>query len=246
MPKVMIITGASRGIGAAIARKAGAAGYAVAVNYATNRMEAEAVVSSIVENGARAVAVRADVSDPAEVDRLFAEVDAALGPVDVLVSNAGILGGISPIEETTAELLTAVFAANVFSVFYCAREAVKRMSGRPDGGVILNISSTAARTGGMPNEAHYASTKGAVDSFTLALSKELAGRNIRVNALRPGVISTTMHDPHGGAATIAKVAPTIPLGRAGTVDDVAETALWLVSDAAAYVHGALIDVSGGR
>jgi NAD(P)-dependent dehydrogenase (short-subunit alcohol dehydrogenase family) len=244
--KVMIVTGGSRGIGAAIARLAAATGFAVAVNFARDADAASKTVSTIIAAGGSALAVQADVSRAQDVTRLFATVDAELGTVDVLVNNAGIVGGVVPIEDVEPEFLLHVYSTNVLSTFLCSREAVRRMSSRPEGGVIVNMSSAAARHGGMPGEAHYASSKGAIDSFTIALAKEVAGRNIRVNALRPGVIDTPLHEIHGGAATIAAVAKSIPLGRAGTVEEVACAALWLATDASSYVHGSLIDVTGGR
>lgn len=248
MQRVMIVTGSSRGIGAAIARLAAARGYAVAVNYASSRDEAEALVREIESGGGRAAAVGADVAQSDEAGRLFSEVDRLLGPPDVLVNNAGIVGGVVPIEESDEPLVASVFAANVFSLFYCAREAVRRMSLRHGGkgGVIVNMSSAAARHGGLPKEIHYASSKGAVDSFTVGLAREVAGCGIRVNALRPGLIETALHDVHGGQSILDAVAPSIPLGRPGTAQEVAEATLWLASDASSYVHGALIDVSGGR
>jgi NAD(P)-dependent dehydrogenase (short-subunit alcohol dehydrogenase family) len=190
----------------------------------------------------------ADVSRSEEVARLFAEVDREFGVTDVLVNNAGVIGAPTPIEAASATHLTEVFAANVLSTFFCCREATLRMSRRLGGrgGAIINMSSAAARHGGLPNEAHYAASKGAIDSLTLALAKELGPQGIRVNAVRPGLIDTAIHDAHGGRATIDALAPGLPLGRAGTADEVAHSVMWLASSAAAYVHGALLDVSGGR
>jgi NAD(P)-dependent dehydrogenase (short-subunit alcohol dehydrogenase family) len=248
MAKTMLVTGASRGIGAAVARLAAARGYQVAVNYHRSEGAANEVVAAIKEAGGTAVAIRADVARPDEVARLFAETEAALGTPDVLVNNAGIIGGVREIENVDEALLSDVFAANVFSAFYCASEAVKRMSTRHGGkgGVILNLSSAAARHGGLPQESHYAASKGAIDSFTVGLAKEVGKCGIRVNALRPGLITTEMHDAHGGVAKIAELAPSVPIGRAGTVEEIAEAVLWLASDGASYVHGAILDVSGGR
>jgi NAD(P)-dependent dehydrogenase (short-subunit alcohol dehydrogenase family) len=223
--KTMVITGAGRGIGAALARLAAQRGYAVAVNYARNAAAADALVDAITAAGGEAVAIQADVSQQAGAAHLFEQVDKRLGRVDVLVNNAGIVGRTALIGE-----------------------AVKRMSTRHGGpgGVIVNLSSAAARHGGFPKEIAYASSKGAVDAFTLGLAKEVARDGIRVNALRPGIIETTMHDAHGGQATIDAVGATVPIGRAGVPDEVAEAVLWLASPASSYVHGALIDVSGGR
>jgi NAD(P)-dependent dehydrogenase (short-subunit alcohol dehydrogenase family) len=249
MNKVMVITGASRGIGEAIAwRAATQSGYAVCVNYRSGRQEAEALVARIQAAGGHAVAIAADVSQSADAARLFEEVDRTLGTPAVLVNNAGIIGGLRAIEEVDEPLLANVFATNVYSMFYCCREMVRRSSTRHGGagGVIVNMSSAASRHGGMPNESFYAASKGATDSFTLALAKEVGKQGIRVNAVRPGVIVTSMHDLHGGKTLIDSVGPTVPIGRAGEVDEVAQTVLWLASDASSYVHGALIDVSGGR
>jgi NAD(P)-dependent dehydrogenase (short-subunit alcohol dehydrogenase family) len=246
--KTMVITGAGRGIGAALARMAAQRGYAVAVNYARNAAAADALVQEIHAAGGEAVAIQADVSQPAGAAHLFEQVDERLGRVDVLVNNAGIVGRTALIDDMDPAALAEVFATNVFSYFYSAGEAVKRMSTRHGGpgGVIVNLSSAAARHGGFPKEIAYASSKGAVDAFTLGLAKEVARDGIRVNALRPGIIETTMHDAHGGQATIDAVGATVPIGRAGVPDEVAEAVLWLASPASSYVHGALIDVSGGR
>jgi len=248
LSEVFVVTGASRGIGAAIALQAACEGYAVAVNYNRSAEAAEAVVAQIRGAGGQAQAFAADVSTSEGARRLFAEVDEALGRVQVLVNNAGIIGGVVPIEEIDESTLAHAFEANVYSAFYCAREAVRRMARKHGGagGVIVNMSSAAARHGGMPNEAHYAASKGALDSFTLALAKEQGAQGIRVNALRPGVIATEIHEAHGGQALVDKVAPTIPLGRAGTAQEVAHAVLWLASARSAYVHGAVIDISGGR
>lgn len=248
MAKVMLVTGASRGIGAAIALAAGKAGYAVAVNYASSGADAEKVVAAITAAGGKAVAIRADVGREDEVMRLFAEVDAKLGTIDSLVNNAGIVGRQSRADAMPAELLQRVFAANVFSVFYCNREAIKRMSTKHGGkgGTIVTISSAAARHGGLPDETHYAASKGALDSMTIGLAKEVGKEGVRVNAVRPGLILTSIHQAHGGDAMLAQMGPTVPIGRAGRPEEVADTVLWLASDASSYVHGALIDVGGGR
>ncbi len=246
--KVMLVTGASRGIGAAIARAAGVAGYRVGINYQRSEATALQVVADIHAAGGEAVALQADVSRLSELVRLFEELDRRLGTLDVLVSNAGILASfrVDALDEAT---LAAVFQANVFSSFYAAREAVRRMStahgGR--GGAIVNLSSVAARLGGLSGGAAYAASKAAIDTFTLALAKEVGREGIRVNALRPGLISTDIHNLHGGIEQMQKMAAGVaPMGRAGSADEVAQAALWLASDAASYVHGSVIDVAGGR
>ena len=243
--RVLLVTGGSRGIGAAIATLAGAAGYRVAVNYLSNAKAAERVVGAIKGAGGDAVALQADVGDDAQVKRLFAEIDAKLGRIDVLVNNAGILGN-KRVEEMDAETLEGIFRANVFSMYFCAREAVRRMSTKHGGkgGVIVNMSSVASRLGGLAGGTHYAATKGAVDTFSLALAKEVGAEGIRVNAIRPGLIETDIHDMHGGIDPA--LAKAVPLGRSGLAEEVARAALWLASDESSYVHGAVIDVSGGR
>jgi len=248
MKGVMVVTGASRGIGAAVALAAARGGYLVAVNYATSGDAAEETVATIRDEGGQGIALKADVSRQVEVARLFEEVDRQLGRVNVLVNNAGIIGDQCPVAAIDEERLLRTFGINVFGVFYCAREAVRRMSTKHGGagGVIVNVSSAAARHGGLPREAHYAASKGAIDSFTIALAKEVGQEGIRVNAVRPGLIATEIHAAHGGEATVAAAAPTIPLGRAGRVEEVAEAVMWLASPNASYVHGAVMDVSGGR
>jgi len=243
--KVMLVTGGGRGIGAAIATLAGAAGYKVAVNYLRNAEAAERIVAAIHAAGGEAAALRADVGDDAQVRALFAEIDATLGRVDVLVNNAGILGK-RRVDEMDEETLSTMFRANVFSMYFCAREAVRRMSTKHGGhgGAIVNLSSVASRLGGLAGGSHYAATKGAIDTFTLALAKEVGPEGIRVNAIRPGLIETEMHDVHGGIDPA--LAKAVPLGRAGHAEEVARVAVWLASEEASYVHGALIDVAGGR
>ena len=241
----MLVTGGSRGIGASIATLAAAAGYTVAVNYLKSAAAAEKVVTAIAAGGGKAVALQADVGDDAQVRRLFGDMDAKLGRVDVLVNNAGILGN-RRVDEMDEEALEAMFRANVYSMYFCSREAVRRMSTRHGGkgGVIVNMSSVASRLGGMAGGSHYAASKGAIDTFSLALAKEVGLEGIRVNAIRPGLIETDIHDLHGGIDP--KLAKSVPLGRSGLADEVARVALWLASDDSSYVHGAIIDVSGGR
>ena len=204
-------------------------------------------VSEIEPGGGRAVAIHANVGSQPEVREAFAAVIDRYG-IDALVNNAGVVGGLRAICDVDEPHLLEAFRTNVFGVFYCAAEAARRMSTQRGGhgGTIVNISSAAARHGGMSSESHYAATKGAIDSLTVALAKELAQHGIRVNAVRPGVIATAMHDVHGGEETIRRIAPTIPLGRAGTAAEVAAAVLFLMSGQSSYVHGAVLDVSGGR
>ncbi len=246
--KNMLITGASRGIGAAIARAAGSAGYRVGVNYQRSEAAAQKVVADIHAAGGEAVALQADVSRLSEVVRLFSEMDRSLGTLDVLINNAGILASFR-VDALDEEQLGAVFQANVFSSFYAAREAVRRMSTAHGGhgGSIVNLSSVASRMGGLSGGAAYAASKAAIDTFTLALAKEVGREGIRVNALRPGLISTEIHQVHGGLDRMhSMAAEVVPLGRAGAAEEVAQAALWLASDAASYVHGTVMDVAGGR
>jgi NAD(P)-dependent dehydrogenase (short-subunit alcohol dehydrogenase family) len=244
----MLVTGGSRGIGAAIARAAGNEGYRVAVNYLGNESAARVVVDEIRARGGEAVALQTDVGRFDDVVRMFREVDEQFGAVDVLVNNAGILAKFR-VDELDANALEAVFRSNVFGTYYCAREAVRRMSTAHGGhgGVIVNMSSVASRLGGLSGGSAYAASKGAIDSFTLALAKEVGREGIRVNALRPGLIATEIHEVHGGLEQMTQLAATaVPLGRAGSAEEVARAVLWLASPAASYVHGAVIDVAGGR
>jgi NAD(P)-dependent dehydrogenase (short-subunit alcohol dehydrogenase family) len=244
----MIVTGAGRGIGAAIARLAASRGYAVCVNYANNAATAQSVVDDITRAGGRAIAVQADVASSTDCERLFAEVDAKLGRVDVLLNNAGFVSRQCRADSITPDVIERMFAVNVFGTFYCTREAIRRMSTRHGGpgGVIIQISSAAARHGGLPEETHYAATKGAIDSMVAGLAKEIGAEGVRVVAVRPGLITTELHEVHGGTDMIRRVAPTIPLGRAGAPEEIAETVLFLASGAASYIHGTTIDVTGGR
>ena len=246
--KVMLVTGASRGIGAAVARAAARAGYRVGVNFHRSADAAREVVDAIRASGGEAVALQADVGRLGEVERLFAALDDAFGRLDVLVNNAGILAKFR-VDELDEAQLADVFRSNVYSACYCSREAVRRMSTRHGGrgGSIVNMSSVASRLGGLGGGAAYAASKGAIDSFTLALAKEVGGEGIRVNALRPGLIATDIHQVHGGLDQMETLAKTaVPLGRSGSADEVAAAVLWLASGAASYVHGAVVDVAGGR
>ena len=246
--KVMLVTGASRGIGAEIALLAGRSGYRVGVNYLHSADAAQDVVKQIQQAGGEAIALKADVSQLDEVASLFKQLDAAFGPLDVLVNNAGVLAKFG-VDAVDAHNLAAIFSANVFSTFYCAREAILRMSTARGGkgGVIINMSSVASRLGGLGGGAAYAASKGAIDSFTLALGKEVGLEGIRVNAIRPGLIATEIHEVHGGLDKMEQMAKTaVPLGRSGSSTEVAKVALWLASSDASYVHGSVIDVAGGR
>ncbi len=246
--KVMLVTGASRGIGAEIALLAGRSGYRVGVNYLRSEAAANAVVAQIRAAGGEAIPLQADVGQLDQVERMFAQLDEAFGPLDVLVNNAGVLANfrVDAVDETN---VADLFRANVFSIYFCSREAVRRMSTAHagKGGAIINMSSVAARLGGLGGGAAYAASKGAIDSFNLALAREVGAEGIRVNAIRPGLISTEIHDLHGGIAQMEQMAKTaVPLGRAGSAAEVAQVALWLASDAASYVHGTVVDVAGGR
>jgi len=248
VPGVLIVTGASRGIGAACARAGARAGYRVVVNFARSRDAALAVVADIESAGGSAVAVRADVSQPSEVQHLFAETDRHFGRVTALINNAGIGGVIVPIEDHTPQTLNDLFSTNVYSSIHCASAAIRRMSPRygGSGGVIVNISSAAARLGGIAGMVAYAASKGAVDSFTVGLAKEVGKEGIRVVGIRPGMIATDILEPIGGAALMREVAPSIPIGRVGQPEEIANAAIWLLGPDASYVHGTTIDVSGGR
>ncbi len=248
MPGVMVVTGAGRGIGAACARIAAREGFAVAVNYTRQRDPADAVVQHIRAAGGTAVALQADVGDRDQVRALFAAVDEQLGPVTALINNAGITGPLAAVEDTDPAQLRAVFATNVESLFWCCGEALRRMSRRHGGpgGAIVNVGSIAARYGGMAGMAAYAASKGAVDSFTIALAKEAGPQGVRVNGLRPGTTRTDILGPIGGAELEARVAAATPLGRLGEPAEIAEAAVWLCTDRASFTHGAILDVSGGR
>jgi NAD(P)-dependent dehydrogenase (short-subunit alcohol dehydrogenase family) len=241
--KVMIVTGGGRGIGAATARLAAAEGYAVAVNYVRDRDAAERLAREI-----GGLAVQADVAVEEDVVRLFAEVDRSLGKVSALVNNAGVVDRGTRVEGMTGVRIARMFAINVTGSFLCAREAIRRMSTRHggSGGSIVNVSSTAAKLGGSGEYVDYAASKGAIDTFTLGLSKEVGAEGIRVNAVRPGAIRTEIHIASGDPARVDRIGATVPLGRAGDPEEVARLIVWLASDQASYMSGALIDVSGGR
>ncbi len=248
MSKVMIVTGGGRGIGAATARLAAARGYAVAVNYRKDSDSADRVVDEIVRAGGRAIAVAGDVAAENDVVQLFAETDRMLGRVTALVNNAGIVDRGTRVESMSAERLHRMFAVNITGSFLCAREAVRRMSKKNGGagGAIVNLSSVAARLGGSGEYVDYAASKGAIDTFTVGLAKEVGADGIRVNAVRPGIIRTEIHASSGDPARLERIGATAPLGRPGEAEEVARTILWLVSEEASYVSGALVDVAGGR
>jgi NAD(P)-dependent dehydrogenase (short-subunit alcohol dehydrogenase family) len=246
--KIALITGASRGIGAATARLAAARGYAVCVNYRSDAASAAAVVKDITSGGGVAVAVQADVAVESDVVRLFETCDRELGRVTALVNNAGILETQMRVEAIDAARLERVFAANVIGSFICAREAVKRMSTKHGGGggTIVNISSGAARLGSPGEYVDYAASKGAIDTFTIGLAQEVAQEGIRVNAVRPGFIYTGIHASGGEPNRVDRVKAFVPLRRGGTVEEVANAILWLVSDESSFTTGAFIDVTGGK
>lgn len=245
---VMLITGASRGIGAATALLAAAKGYAVAVNYRSNEEAALSVVNQITDAGGRAIAVKADVSVERDVLELFQQTVSELGDLSVLVNNTGILEQQSRLEDMSAERFTRVLQTNVAGSLMCAREAVKQMStaNGGNGGNIVNVSSIAATLGSPDEYIDYAASKGAIDSLTVGLAKEVAGVGIRVNAVRPGVIHTDIHASGGEPGRVDRVSSSVPMQRGGTADEVAHSILWLVSTEASYTTGALLNVSGGR
>ena len=248
MTKTILVTGASRGIGAEIAVAAGERGWRVGVNYHRSEHAAQDVLRRVEAAGGKAVALQADAGKLAEVKRMFAQLDQAFGPLDVLVNNAGVLASFR-ITEVDEDNVRSLYEANVFSAYYCAGEAVRRMatSRGGKGGAIVNMSSVASRLGGLAGGSAYAGSKGALDAFNLALAREVGRDGIRVNALRPGLIATEIHNVHGGVAQMQEMAKTaVPMGRAGSAREVAEAALWLASDAASYVHGTIVDVAGGR
>jgi NAD(P)-dependent dehydrogenase (short-subunit alcohol dehydrogenase family) len=244
----LIVTGAGRGIGRAIAKLAGVRGHRLVVNFTQDAQSAAEVVRHIAASGGTATAIQADISREQEVLRLFEAAERELGPITGLVNNAGITGGFARLEAVTSATLTQVFAVNVIGAMLCAREAVRRMSTRKGGagGAIVNISSRAAQIGGAGEWVHYAASKGALDTFTLGLAREVATEGIRVNAVAPGHVLTGLHATSGDPDRPTRLAPTIPMGRAGTPEEIAEAVLWLLSPAASYTTGAILAVSGGR
>ena len=248
MNGLLLVTGASRGIGAATALLAAARGYAVAVNYVNDAGAAQGVCAQIIDGGGRAFALQADVAREGEVLTMFAAIDACGIPLTALVNNAGVVGQVSRFTDYTLARLQRSFAVNVLGAFLVAREALKRMATTcgGQGGAIVNVSSAAARLGSPHEFIDYAASKGAIDTFTLGLAKEFGGQGVRVNAVRPGIIATEIHASAGAPDRVARFAPQVPLARAGTAAEVAQTILWLLSDEAAYLTGALVDVAGGR
>jgi NAD(P)-dependent dehydrogenase (short-subunit alcohol dehydrogenase family) len=245
---VAIVTGGSRGIGAATARLAAARGYAVAISYVANEPAARAVVHEIERNDGQAIAVKADVRCEREVCRLFEETDRHLGVLTALVNNAGVIDLQTRVEHMTAERLTRIFTTNITGSFLCAREAVRRMStargGR--GGAIVNVSSGASRLGSPGEYVDYAASKGAIDTMTIGLSREVAEEGIRVNAVRPGFIYTEIHADGGEPQRVDRVKAFVPMKRGGHAEEVARAILWLLSDEASYSTGTFIDVTGGK
>jgi NAD(P)-dependent dehydrogenase (short-subunit alcohol dehydrogenase family) len=248
MQQVMIVTGGSQGIGAAIARLAAARGYAVALTYQSNQERADAVVAAIDAAGGQALAVQAEMAQEASLLSLFQTVDAAFGPVTALVNNAGTPGPMTPIDGVTSDILDTVLAVNVRAPFLMIREAVARMATDRGGagGAIVNISSRAAALGGAGEWIHYAASKGALDSLTIGAAKELAPRGIRVNAVSPGLIETDLHARAGAPDRAARLSAGVPIARPGSAQEVANAVLWLLSPEAAYITGVILPVSGGR
>lgn len=248
MSRVMLITGASRGIGAATARLAAQQGYALCLNYHQRADAANAVLEQVRGLGVTAIAVQADVADETQVLHMFEAIDREFGRLDVLVNNAGMLEQQMRLEQMDAARWTRVLGANVIGSFLCAREAIKRMSTRHGGrgGAIVNLSSVAARLGAPGEYIDYAAAKGAIDSMTLGLAKEVASEAIRVNAVRPGVIHTDIHAAGGEPDRVERVKASVPMGRGGQAEEIAEAILWLASEQASYTSGALLDVAGGR
>lgn len=248
MAEVLLVTGGSRGIGAATVRLAAESGYAVCINYVRSETAAAALVDEISEAGGRAVAVQADVAREEEVANLFEQMDEALGPVTALVNNAGILEAQTRVEHMDGARLERVFAANVYGSFLCARQAIRRMSTRRggSGGAIVNVSSIASRLGAPDEYVDYAAAKGAIDTFTIGLAKEVAADGIRVNAVRPGVIHTDIHASGGEPGRVDRVKSSVPMQRGGYPEEVARAIMWLLSDEASYSTGAFLDVTGGR
>jgi NAD(P)-dependent dehydrogenase (short-subunit alcohol dehydrogenase family) len=246
--KILIVTGGSRGIGAATAKLAAERGYAVCVNYRKNRDAADAVVSEIQAAGGSALAVGADVASEPEVVRLFAAVDERLGPLTALVNNAGILERQTRVDQIDAARIDRVFATNVRGAFLCAREAVRRLSTRHGGagGAIVNVSSRAAQLGAPGEYVDYAASKAAIEALTIGLAREVAAEGIRVNGVRPGIIYSEIHADGGEPGRVDRLGPTLPMRRGGDAIEVARAILWLLSDDASYSTASFVDVSGGR
>ncbi|MDI1269161.1 MAG: SDR family oxidoreductase [Polaromonas sp.] len=248
MSNIVLITGGSRGIGAATALQAARAGYAVAVNYSANSLAADEVVRQIRQGGGTAITVQADVAEESQVLAMFEKVDAKLGRLTALVNNAGVVDQTSRVDGMSVARLKRMFDINVIGTMVCAREAVKRMSTRYGGagGAIVNVSSVAARLGAPGQYVDYAAAKGAVDVFTIGLAKEVAAEGIRVNAVRPGIIDTDIHASGGLPDRARDLAPQVPMQRAGSADEVAQGIVWLLGNTSSYTTGALLDIGGGR
>ena len=246
--KVLLVTGGSRGIGAATCLLAAKSGWAVAVNYAANSLAADEVVRAIRADGGRAMAVQADVADEAQVLRMFEQIDAKFGRLTGLVNNAGVVDQRARLDEMDMARWRRMFDINVIGSLLCAREAVRRMSTKHGGagGAIVNVSSAAARLGSPGEYVDYAASKGAIDTFTVGLAREVANEGIRVNAVRPGLIDTEIHASGGRPERLRELAPQIPMQRGGTADEVAQLIVWLLSEAASYTTMSLVDVSGAR
>lgn len=248
MNKVLVITGGSRGIGAATALLAADRGYTVCINYQKNQTAADAIVGEIKEKGGNAIAVAADVSLESDVKNLFKVIDEQLGPISALVNNAGILEKQMRVEDIDAARLQRIFAANVVGSFLCAREAVRRMSTKHGGhgGAIVNVSSAASRLGSAGEYVDYAASKGAIDTLTIGLSREVAEEGIRVNAVRPAFIYTDMHADGGEPGRVDRIKESLPMKRGGQPVEVANAIIWLLSEEASYTTGTFIDLAGGK
>lgn len=248
MSHIVLITGGSRGIGAATALQAARAGYAVAVNYSANSLAADEVVRKIRQGGGTAITVQADVAEESQVLAMFEKVDAKLGRLTALVNNAGVVDRTERVDGMSVARLKRMFDINVIGTMVCAREAVKRMSTRygGEGGAIVNVSSVAARLGAPGQYVDYAAAKGAVDVFTLGLAREVAAEGIRVNAVRPGIIETDIHASGGLPNRARDLAPQVPMQRAGSANEVAQSIVWLLGSGSSYTTGALLDIAGGR
>ncbi|HMM76582.1 MAG TPA: SDR family oxidoreductase [Gammaproteobacteria bacterium] len=246
--KHLIITGGSRGIGAATALRAAQAGYEVLLTYVGQAAAAASVVAEIEARGGRALAVQADLADPAAIERVFATSDREFGRLDALINNAAITAPLMRVEEMSVERLRRVFEINILGSVLCAQAAIRRMSTRHGGhgGAIVNLSSVAARLGSPGEYVDYATSKGAIDTFTLGLAREIAAEGVRVNAVRPGLIETEIHASGGDPGRVERLKSRLPIRRGGTADEVAAAILWLLSPDASYVTGTLLDVTGGR